>query len=102
MTRDELVDRLGNEYDPDNGFIGKVRFGQFDETAFTRLLDLLRDCPSADDQQVDGRMVRLLWWMPWIVEWQAQRLAGEGMSSDDLRRAHSAIFSELERILGVA
>src|SRR6266702_4281991 len=97
--RDELLHQLANEYDPGKGFIGKVRVGQFDETALTRLLDLLRDCPSADDQQVDGRMVRLLWWMQGIVEWQAQRLDGKGVSKDELRRAHSAIFSELERIL---
>ena len=74
-----MLDRIASEYDKGYGFIGKVRLGQFDD-----------------------RMVRLLWWMPWVVEWQAQRLEGEGLSGKNLRRAGSAIFNELERILGVA
>lgn len=99
---DDLLDRIASEYDKDHGFIGKVRLGQFDEVALGRLLSVLRECPSAGEEPMNPRMVRLLWWMPWVVEWQAQRLEGEGLSGKNLRRAGSAIFNELERILGVA
>jgi hypothetical protein len=102
MTAGDLLDRIANEYDLDHGFIGKVRSGQFDKQALERLLRLLRECPSASQEPMDARMVRLLWWMPWIVEWQVQRLTAEGRPADQLRAAQTAIFGELERILGVA
>ena len=101
VRSDDLLDRIAIEYDQDRGFIGKVRLGQFDEVALGRLLSALRECPSAGEELMNPGMVRLLWWMPWIVEWQVQRL-GSDRPADQLRRAHSAIFGELERILGVA
>lgn len=63
---------------------------------------MLRECPAATDKPIDARLVRLLWWMPWIAEWQAQRLEKEDKDAGPMRNAGNALFSELERILGVA
>lgn len=101
MTIDELVAKINDEYDLDHGFIGIARAGRLDEPALARLLTLLHECPGVGDGQIDGRLVRLLWLMPWVVEWQVQRLEGEGKPVDGLRRAGDAIFKELERIFGV-
>jgi hypothetical protein len=100
MPRD-LVGELEREYDRETGAIGRLRDGHVDEPALHRLLDLLRECPAATDGSVDGRLVRLVWWIPWIAEWQAQRLDREGHDAEHVRRAGTAVFTELERILGV-
>gem|GEM_PF-6815440 len=39
---------LENEYDPEEGFIGRVRYGHFDQSQLTRLINLLATCPSID------------------------------------------------------
>lgn len=101
MTADDLVAALENEYDPEDGFIGRVRYGRFDESQLARLMSLLARCPSMDGESPDPRLVKLVWYMPWIVEWQAQRLTEEGENSDRLQRAWDQIFREVERILGV-
>jgi hypothetical protein len=101
MTMDELVERIDGEYDRDQGFVGRARDGVFDAEGLQRVLVLLRACPSASDGPIDGRLVRRLWIMPWVIEWQAQRLSREGKPAESFYRAGEAIFRELERILGM-
>jgi hypothetical protein len=101
MTSGDLVAALENEYDPDGGFIGRVRYGHFDEPLLARLISILARCPSSDTESPDARLVSLVWYIPWIVEWQAQRLMEEGSKADHLHRAREQIFREVERILGV-
>lgn len=93
---DDWISRLESEYDEATGFIGKLRFGTFDEIGFERMIRLLREIQPED--RLARRLVTLLWWLPWIVEWQCQRVP------DDLqlRRTYDAIFGQVERILGVA
>jgi hypothetical protein len=98
----DLIAKIEAEYDRDTGAIGQLRDGHVDDIALERLLALLRKCPAATHGPLEGELVRLLWWMPWIAEWQAQRLEEEGKSAEQIRRAEDAIFKQLERILGVA
>jgi hypothetical protein len=97
MKADNLVVALENEYDPEEGFIGRVRYGGFDEPQLIRLIGVLTKCPSIDVASPDPRMIKLVWYMPWI----AQRLTAEGAKADDLQHARDQIFREVERILGV-
>jgi hypothetical protein len=39
--------------------------------------------------------------MPWVLEWQGQRLDQEGQDAVPMRNAANAVFSEVERVLGV-
>lgn len=98
----DLIPRVEREYDRETGAIGLLRNGRLDQAALQRLVQTLRECPPASDGPIDGRLVRLLWWMPWIAEWQGQRLEREGKDAKEIRQAGDAIFRELERILGVA
>ena len=96
----EDVRRLEGEYEERTGFIGKLRFGTFDEPGLDRLLGTLR---SIEPMGLGNRrIVSLLWWLPWIIEWQVQRLTREGAASkaERLSSAESAVFNEVERILG--
>lgn len=97
----KLVEALDHEYDPEVGFIGLARNGQYDVAGLERLRALLGECPSADVEAFPADLIRLLWWIPWVLEWQAQRLEREARPSTDMRNALNAVFSDLERILGV-
>lgn len=102
MSDAELIQQLEAEYDQNTGFIGRLRFGTFDDPGLTRVLDLLRKFEPTGSA-LDRRLVALLWWMPWIIEWQSQRLARESRTAEaaTIHRALEAIFKECERILGI-
>jgi len=103
MNDAELVRQLKAEYDLESGFVGLLRSGKVDESALARLMVVLRQIEPRG-QAIDRRLVALLWWIPWVIEWQAQRLDRESQNEEAARvhRAHDAVFKELERILGVA
>lgn len=103
MSDAELVRLLEAEYDTETGFVGLLRSGKFDEMALDRLLSVLRQVEPRGIT-IDRRLVSLLWWIPWVIEWQGQRLDRERHreEAERVRRAHDAVFKELERILGVA
>ncbi len=99
----QLVRRLEAEYDTETGFVGLLRSGKFDEIALNRLTAILHQI-QPEGEAIDRRLVALLWWIPWIIEWQGQRLERESRPEEaaKVHRAHDAVFKELERILGVA
>lgn len=93
MSRD-LVGELEREHDLETGAVSQLRDRHVDEAALQPLLDLLQQHPSATDGPVDGRLVRRLWWIPWIAEWQAQRQARDGKNVEHVRRAQRPSSSE--------
>jgi hypothetical protein len=102
MSGTDLIQQLEAEYDQNTGFIGRLRYGTFDELGLTRVLAVLRQFEPTGNS-LDRRLVALLWWMPWIIEWQFQRLTRESRAKEAavVSRASEAIFKECERILGV-
>jgi hypothetical protein len=103
MSDAELLRRLQAEYDIETGFVGLLRSGKFDEVALDRLIAILNELEPRG-KAIDRRLVSLLWWIPWVIEWQGQRLERENRREEAARvhRAHDTVFKELERILGVA
>jgi hypothetical protein len=103
MSDAELPQRLAAEYDLETGFVGLLRSGKFDELALGRLIGLLHQIEPRG-KTIDRRLVSLLWWIPWVIEWQGQRLERDGRREEAVKvhRSHDAVFKELERILGVA
>jgi hypothetical protein len=103
MNEADLVPRLEAEYDVEVGFIGLLRSGTFDEFALDRLMTVLQEI-EPQGNTIDRRLVSLLWWIPWVIEWQGQRLERENRAQEAaaVHRARDAVFKQLERILGVA
>jgi hypothetical protein len=95
-----LIAQMRAEWDLDHGFFSQAWNGRLDPDALGRVKILLAACPPEGDQfQAD--IVKLLWYMPWVVEWAAQRLDRQGRPSRAFWDASNYIRSELERIFGV-
>lgn len=50
---------------------------------------------------VPKELVRLLWWIPRILEWNMERVKEQGADMESVTLAVSEIEEELNRILGV-
>jgi hypothetical protein len=82
-----LLGRLEAEYDLDQGFLGRLRRGQFDPSGLGRLLSLLRTIDFGEAVVLNRRMVALLWLIPTLMTWQLERVAEQGGDTGALRRA---------------
>ena len=78
MTLDDLLDRLDSEWE-DDGFLGRLRQGDFDPGGSERLLSLLRAIPEGGEEPtISRRLVALTWFIPQFMTWQRERVAEVG------------------------
>ncbi len=91
---------LEQEWDADHGFIGKLRFGVFDEKALARLVALLKTIDVGADDSLPRSFVSVLWLMPYVMEWQVPHQTRSSGDVQQLQRAIATVRGELERILG--
>ncbi|WP_135850187.1 hypothetical protein [Serinibacter arcticus] len=95
----DLLVRLSLEYDADEGTIGRLKYGTFDPDGARRLLSLLAQVPT--EGPVNRELIQLLWMMPPMVGWQAQRREDAGdETARDLRMFADSIVDEGLRIFG--
>ena len=73
MERDEIIESIVSEYDLDAGFIGQLRMRRFDRAGAQRILDAIRRI-SLEEDAVDIRMARHLYFIPILAYWQRARL----------------------------
>ena len=73
MERDEIIESIVSEYDLEAGFIGQLRMRRFDRAGAQRILDAIRRI-SLEEDAVDIRMARHLYFIPIIAYWQRTRL----------------------------
>jgi hypothetical protein len=50
---------------------------------------------------IDARLVKLIWFAPLFMEWQAERAARTDEESRQLSRIAAQVQEEVERVLGV-
>jgi hypothetical protein len=81
-----LCTRLEAEYDLDQGFLGRLRQGQFDPMGLDRLVCLLRSIDFGEAVLLNRRVVGLLWMIPTMMMWQLERVAEQGGDIEALRR----------------
>lgn len=96
----KLIEELGDCWDYDAGFFGKLRQGIFDEDLYLRCLNLLRTISFDDNELIPKEIVSQLWYIPLFMEWQRDRIQGK-LSPERFEFVKTAIENELERILGV-
>jgi len=72
-TDPSVVDLIDAEYDLEDGFIGRLRSGTFDQAGADRLIAALRALDLGDGP-IERRLVSLLWYLPIIIEWQKERV----------------------------
>ena len=73
MERDEIIESIVSEYDLEAGFIGQLRMRRFDRAGAQRILDAIRRI-SLEENAVDIRMARHLYFIPILAYWQRARL----------------------------
>lgn len=85
------------EWDLENGFLGKLRAGDFDRATCQRLLETLSKVEP--EGTLDRDFVRLVWYIPIFMEWNRERVAADSLK--DYEKAANKILAEVERILGI-
>lgn len=101
MTDDtELIWALEAEYDRDEGFLGRLRTGDFDPAGLERLLTLLESIDLGENQVVSRRLVALVWIIPTFMGWQLERVAKKGGDVDSVRRGIDRSQAMLNSLLG--
>ncbi len=98
---DDWVAKLEQEWDADSGFVGRLRFGDFDEQALSRLVDLLKSIDLGGQVCLPRSLVSVLWLMPYVMEWQVPHQTRNSGDIQSLQRAIATVRGEVERILGL-
>lgn len=97
---DTTIELLDSSWDYEDGFLGKLRQGEFDKKLYLAFLVLLRGISFGDDELIPKRVVSLLWYIPLFMEWQKEQIT-KSIEEMEYNRFKTEIENQLERILGV-
>jgi hypothetical protein len=97
---EDLIKSIEIEWEFENGFLWKVRQGQFDPVDFERTRKKLQSLMIDETENLPRRLVSILWYMPLFLSWQTKRVREAGGDIESYARAVSSITNEVERILG--
>lgn len=92
--------RLQQEWDI-SGFLGRLRTGDLDLIALTRLVDVLSEVEPLYETNINGRLVSWLWYMPMFMEWQRERVRDAGGDMVVFEQAVAQVQTLVESILGI-
>lgn len=101
MSIESLISDLEREWDFEEGFLGRLRRGNFVPADFERLSGLLDRIETQRGAEVNRRMVSLLWYMPLFMQWQRERVRAAGGDLINFEKAVNYVQSSIERILGI-
>jgi len=101
MNTNHILCVLEQEWDFDDGFLGRLRYGEFEVASLHRLLAVLETFSLNDSEDINRRLVSLLWYMPLFMEWQKERVQEEGGDRLALQNAINQVQTHVERLLGV-
>lgn len=101
MNTQTAIEQLNREWEPQNGFLGKVRYRTFDPDGLDRLIQTLEAIDIEEGKSLDRRLVSLLWFMPIFLEWQKPSFEEAGIDIKTLDSAINRIMPLLYKILGI-
>jgi hypothetical protein len=97
----DLINRLDDEWDQDDGFLGRLRAGVFDRAGYERFLGLLRSIETNGDT-FDRRLIEALWFVPLFMEWQTERLEKtSGMTRVEYGNYKDEVVNAFYKVLGL-
>lgn len=100
MNTDLLIQTLENAWDAD-GFLGRLRQGQFSPEEAERFLEVLSHIQIAENDQIPKRLLSLLWYLPSFLAWQVERVEERGSDRASYEHFCNSVLSVLEDSLGV-
>lgn len=92
---------LEAEFDEPNGFVWKVRYGDFDAEGGERFIRVLSQIRPPQDRPLERRLVSIVWFLPLMLMWQEERIAARGDDSERLHRITERVTNLVIEILGV-
>ena len=94
----DSVNALEAAWSDEHGFLFQLRMGNFSTSNGERFLAVLREIEPGEEA-IPKRVVSLLWYLPVFMTWQQQRI--DTATVPEFEKLHTALVTELERILGV-
>jgi hypothetical protein len=101
MDAAEAIKLLEGQWEQPEGFLGRLREGEFDPAGFERFEQLLKSINRHQDEVINRRLVSLLWYAPTFMSWQRERVDEQGGNIEELDMAINRTHNLLEEILGV-
>lgn len=101
MNLETVIERIRKEWDIEDGFLGAVRYRNYDPDRLERLINVLKETTVQDEICIERELVRLLWFIPLFLEWQKPSFRESGKDPLVLDSAINRVLEELYRILGV-
>jgi hypothetical protein len=87
MEETSLIELLEAEWSYPDGFLAKLRSGDFSAEGFRRFRQLLDSIQRSGTPEIDRRLVELLWFIPMFMMWQRERV---GECGGDPREVETA------------
>ncbi len=100
MKMNEIINQLEKEWDIPDGFFGGLREGVYHVERYDNVINLLRSIEIQGDQ-INRRLVTLLWFIPRFMSWQDERVLEQGGDVTQLAKATNEIESILFEKLGM-
>lgn len=101
MEMKSIIEMLEDEWNLENGFLGKLRQGEFDARDSERLVGILKSVELPSDTPLEKRFVALTWYIPMFLMWQRERFIEESKDTAELDMAINKIEGLLEGLLGI-
>lgn len=96
----EAIGRVEGYWEIPDGFLYRLRQGDFDPAGATSLQDTLAAIDVTSLEALPRRLVALTWMIPTVMEWQIEQVEKRGGDAAALRRSIEGIRSALQDILG--
>ena len=73
-VNNEMIAKIGDEYDTSGGFLWKLRCGTYDPDGAARLLECLNKL-DLSEALIDRELVKMIWSIPILIQWQVGRVS---------------------------
>jgi hypothetical protein len=95
------VAMLEAEFAEPDGFLWKVRYGDFDAEQGERFVGLLSQIKPPKDGPLERRLVSIVWFLPLLVMWQKDRITASGGDPQKYDGLIGRVTDAVIAILGV-
>lgn len=95
-----VLEALDLAWDPDEGFLGKLRDGEFSEELGDSYLALLESIEIGEGESLHPDFVRLVWFAPMFMEWQRERAIERGADERAVDRVTNRVTDRVLELLG--
>jgi hypothetical protein len=96
----DSIKLIENEYDLETGAIGKLRWLEYDQAGFERLIAILKDIENDDDPKIDKRFVSLTWYIPIFMIWQTRSIKNDSSAVKEINQYSEKIAHILFDLIG--